>query len=393
MEPFEFFMNARVIFGRGKLESLADGDVVGEFDGRALLVTGKGSMKTLGVLDRVQESLRMAGKELTLFEGVEENPSVETVEEGARAAREAECSFVLGLGGGSALDAAKAIAIAASHPGSIWEYVEGHPETRPITRDTLPLLLIPSTSGTGSETSPYSVITNRSERVKDTMVSPFLYPRVAIVDPLLAASMGPELTAATGMDAFCHALEGYTSRFSQPLTDLIALDAMKRIIHSLPGAVADGEDAEARENLAWAATLAGMVIGQTGCTLVHAMSHPVSANFPISHGTACALLTPAVVQFGLRSDLEKYAGLASLFGLEIQGMTVQEAAWQAVPLIAGFLRNVGFRKSLKEMGLQEESIPDLAESAIKLGAFGCNKLSPNASEVADLFRKAMDWTL
>lgn len=390
MQPFEFFMGSRVIFGRGKLDTLSE--VAGEFDGRALLVTGKGSMKSTGVLDRVQEGLGKAGKEYTLFEGVEENPSAETVDRGATTARDAECSFIVGLGGGSALDAAKAIAVAVSHDGSIWEYVEGGPEPKPITPATLPLLLIPSTSGTGSETSPYSVITNREMRVKDTLVSPHLYPRAAIVDPLLAASMGPELTAATGMDAFCHALEGYTSRFSQPLTDLVALDALERVIRSLPRAVACGDDAEARDDLAWAATLAGMVIGQTGCTLVHAMSHPVSANFPISHGTACALLTPAVVQFGLRSDLDKYAHLASLFGLDIEGIPVMEAAREVVPLIEEFLVCAGFQKSLGEMGMQEEALPELAEGAVNSGAFGCNKLSPSAQEVADLFRRAMHWT-
>jgi len=386
---FQYYMPVKIIFGVGALSRV--GDEASKLGNRALIVTGRKAMRELNILDRVISLLEEKKVQSVVFDKVEPNPSVETVMEGAEIARKEKCDFVIGLGGGSALDAAKGIAIAATHEGSIWEYVEGYPKRREITSKTLPILAIPSTSGTGSETTPYAVITHRGEKIKDTLVSPFIYPKVSIVDPEIAAKMPPRLTAYTGMDAFCHALEGFTSRNSQPLTDLIALDALSRLIRYLPRAVAFGGDMEARVQVSLAATEAGIVIGETGCTLCHAMAHPITAHYDVPHGLACALLTPATLRYNLRSSIEKYAKIAQLFGMNTSGIPVREAAEAAIRLIEKFISDVGINISLAEAGVKAEGIRRMAEDTLKMGALKNNLIQPSLEEVEAIFKEALEW--
>jgi len=382
-------MPVRIIFGIGALSRV--GDEASKLGSRALIVTGRKAMRELNILNTVVSLLGEKNVQSVIFDKVEPNPSVETVMEGAEIVKEEKCDFVIGLGGGSALDAAKGIAIAATHEGSIWEYVEGYPKRREITSKVLPILAIPSTSGTGSETTPYAVITHKEERIKDTLVSPFIYPRISIIDPEIAAKMPPRLTAHTGMDAFCHALEGFTSRNSQPITDIIALDALSRLIRYLPRAVAFGEDMEAREQVSWAATEAGIVIGETGCTLCHAMAHPVTAHYNVPHGLACALLTPATLKYNLRSSLDKYAEIARLFGMNISGIPTREAAEAAIELIKKFISDVGINISLAEAGVRAEGIRKMAEDTLKMGALKNNLIQPSLEEIESIFKEALEW--
>jgi len=389
MLTFQYYMPVRIIFGIGALSRV--GDEASKLGSRALIVTGRKAMRELNILNTVVSLLGEKNVQSVIFDKVEPNPSVETVMEGAEIVKEEKCDFVIGLGGGSALDAAKGIAIAATHEGSIWEYVEGYPKRREITSKVLPILAIPSTSGTGSETTPYAVITHKEERIKDTLVSPFIYPRISIIDPEIAAKMPPRLTAHTGMDAFCHALEGFTSRNSQPITDIIALDALSRLIRYLPRAVAFGEDMEAREQVSWAATEAGIVIGETGCTLCHAMAHPVTAHYNVPHGLACALLTPATLKYNLRSSLDKYAEIARLFGMNISGIPTREAAEAAIELIKKFISDVGINISLAEAGVRAEGIRKMAEDTLKMGALKNNLIQPSLEEIESIFKEALEW--
>ena len=389
MLTFQYYMPVRIIFGIGALSRV--GDEASKLGSRALIVTGRKAMRELNILNTVVSLLGEKNVQSVIFDKVEPNPSVETVMEGAEIVKEEKCDFVIGLGGGSALDAAKGIAIAATHEGSIWEYVEGYPKRREITSKVLPILAIPSTSGTGSETTPYAVITHKEERIKDTLVSPFIYPRISIIDPEIAAKMPPRLTAHTGMDAFCHALEGFTSRNSQPITDIIALDALSRLIRYLPRAVAFGEDMEAREQVSWAATEAGIVIGETGCTLCHAMAHPVTAHYNVPHGLACALLTPATLKYNLRSSLDKYAEIARLFGMNISGIPTREAAEAAIELIKKFISDIGINISLAEAGVRAEGIRKMAEDTLKMGALKNNLIQPSLEEIESIFKEALEW--
>ena len=219
-------------------------------------------------------------------------------------------------------------------------------------------------------------------------MSPFIYPRISIIDPEIAAKMPPRLTAHTGMDAFCHALEGFTSRNSQPITDIIALDALSRLIRYLPRAVAFGEDMEAREQVSWAATEAGIFIGETGCTLCHAMAHPVTAHYNVPRGLACALLTPATLKYNLRSSLDKYAEIARLFGMNIGGIPTREAA---IELIKKFISDVGINISLAEAGVRAEGIHKMAEDTLKMGALKNNLIQPSLEEIESIFKETLEW--
>jgi alcohol dehydrogenase class IV len=382
-------MPTKILFGRGILSKV--GEEASKLGSKALIATGGRSMRESGFLNIVLDSLKEKGVEAVVFGKVEPNPSVETVMEGANVAREEKCNLIIGLGGGSSLDAAKGIAIAVTHKGSIWDYVEGNPQRKEITKETLPILAIPSTSGTGSETTPYAVITHKGEKLKDTLVSPHIYPKVAIIDPEIPTKMPPELTAYTGADAFCHGLEGFTSRKAQPVTDILALDALSRLIKYLPKVVAYGEDIEAREQVAWAATEAGIVIGQTGCTLCHAMAHPVSAHFNVPHGLACTLLTTFTLRFNLRGNLEKYAKISKLFGLHVKGLPIREAAEATIKLVEKFIFDIGIRTSLAEAGVKFEGIQRMAEDTLKMGALKCNMIQPSIEEIKVIFNEALNW--
>jgi alcohol dehydrogenase class IV len=382
-------MPTKILFGRGVLSRV--GEEASKLGGKVFIATSRRAMRELGFLNVILDSLKEKEVEAVVFDKVEPNPSVETVMEGANVAREEKCDSIIGLGGGSSLDAAKGIAIAVTHESSIWNYVEGNPQRKEITKKTLPILAIPSTSGTGSETTPYAVITHKSEKLKDTLVSPHIYPKVAIIDPEIPTKMPPELTAYTGADAFCHALEGFTSRKAQPATDILARDALSKLIKYLPKVVAYGEDIEARGQVAWAATEAGIVIGQTGCTLCHAMAHSVTAHFNVPHGLACALLTPFTLRFNLRSNLEKYAKIAELFGLHVKGLPIREVAEATIRLVEKFIFDIGIKTSLAEAGVKFEGIQRMAQDTLKMGALKCNMIQPSIEEVKAIFSEALNW--
>ncbi|MGC9308764.1 MAG: iron-containing alcohol dehydrogenase, partial [Thermoplasmatota archaeon] len=240
---FTQYNPVKVVFGSGTVENI--GSLVREHGGAALIVTGQSSMKKTGVLDRVVASLDETGVESMVFDKVEPNPSFPTVDAGAEQAK--ECDLVIGLGGGSAMDAAKAIAIAAANNRPIADFYNGEEPLR-----TMPIFAIASTAGTGSEVDRYFVLTNPKTKGKHGWGHPSTYPEAAIVDPAVMATMPPRLTASTGLDAFFHALEAYISLKATPMSDLYAREALRRIIDDLPVAYRHGDDMDARSSMALA---------------------------------------------------------------------------------------------------------------------------------------------
>ncbi|MCL5096599.1 MAG: iron-containing alcohol dehydrogenase, partial [Candidatus Omnitrophica bacterium] len=237
---------------------------------KALLVTGAHAMRATGVTNRLCDLLDSAGIETRLFDRISAEPNYEEIEQAGQLAKDFGAEVIVGCGGGSAIDAAKAVAVASTHPGSIMEYVVNGP--RPITGATLPIVAISSTSGTGSHVGRVAVLSDRAHRIKRALISDYLYPRIAFCDPEILKFMPREVTATTGFDAFAQALEGFLSRLENPLGNMCAQEAMRVIYHTLPKALQNGNDLDLRHAMAWADTLAGISLATNAIVIPHSFS-------------------------------------------------------------------------------------------------------------------------
>jgi len=285
---FGFFAPTRVVFGVGAISRA--GEVVSSLNPKSVLVvTGRGSMRKTGVLDNVIGLIKGAGINVAVFEGVKPDPPISQVDEGSRLAHENNCDLILGLGGGSALDAAKSIAVSVGKGKPIREFVDG-PH---VTEDALPIVAIPSTAGTGSETSRAAIIVFDETGVKGGVRGNALFPVAAIVDPELTLTVPRDVSFDTGFDALAHAIESYISRKASPVTDALAVHAMKLIAENLPKVVEDGSDIKAREGMCMAATLMGFNIANSTVCVPHRMQYPLAAAAEASHGRALSALIPA----------------------------------------------------------------------------------------------------
>ncbi len=353
----------RIIFGRGVIKKL--GPEVSSLGKKALLVTGRLAMRKTGILDSVMGIIEREGISLALFDRVEHDPCLETVNQGIRIAREKKSDIVIGLGGGSAMDAGKAIASLASQSGTIWEYHTG----KKIEKEGLPFVAVPTTAGTGAEITNNSVLTNKKISIKKSIRSPYMIAKVALVDPELTLSLRPQVTAYTGMDAFTQALESYVTRTSNPITDALALRAIEIIFQNLPQAVTNGKDVEIREKMALGSLLSAMAFSNSGLGAVHGLAHPIGAQFGVPHGLACAVLLPHVIGFNLISRPEKFTQAAEKIGVE----RVEDLP----RAIKRFLERIGLPLNFREYGITEADFPGIiAESR-------SSSMSKNPREVSD----------
>jgi alcohol dehydrogenase class IV len=304
VKPFRYFVPTEIVLGPGCLNTL--GDHARSLGKKALVVTGKNSARANGALDRVLAQVPDA----TLFDGVEENPISETCMRGAAVCREKGCDFVVAIGGGSAMDTAKAIAVLAHNPGTCADYFG----VDKYSGGNLPIIAVPTTAGTGSEVTPYSVIVDSATRVKRTIVAQGLFPKVALLDPELSRTMPRPVTVHTGLDALSQAMEGMVSLRSTPFGDALALEACRIVKTWLPRAAAHPNDIEARSQMLFAAMLSGCVIAQSGTTLIHSMGYYFTLEYGLAHGLANALLLTPVFQFDAKHLPEKVAAIASALG-------------------------------------------------------------------------------
>jgi len=379
---YEFTLPRKTLFGVGSLQKL--GEEAKRLGSKALLVTGRGSMRKAGVLDRAVDCLRSARVEVLLFEGVEPNPSVETIDSGAGVAKEKGCDLVIGLGGGSVIDAAKAMALMVKNPGSVADY---QLERKTISQPGLPMIAIPTTSGTGAETNHVSVITNTKMGIKRALKHPYMTPSVAILDPSLTLTLPPDITAATGMDALGHAVESYVSTAAHPFSEALSLRAIELIGANLREAVWNGRNITARENMAMAAYLAGMAL-MAGTGFAHLLSHPMSASFGVSHGQSIALLLPYVMESNLPYSREKFARIASALGEKVEGLSLQEASEQAVVAVRKLAQDIKVPQRLREVGIEEKDFPEWIRLA-KLSSFITTNPRPTSEEaLMEILNKA-----
>lgn len=379
---FQYFMPTRVIFGPGKLQVV--GEEVAKFGKRALLVTGKSSARKHGHLDRTVELLRKSGVDVVVFDQIEANPTNKTVNQGGELARREKCDVVIGLGGGSAMDAAKYIAVIAVEQIDCWAIVEG----AEVKRSPLPMIAITTTAGTGSEVSQFAVLSVPELKRKDGTGKPYLYPTLSIVDPELTLTLPPFETAASGVDALAQAIEPFTSRFANKISDMFAMEAIRLVAQNLRRAVHNGEDLVARTNMHLANVLAGFSLTLVDTTIAHVIAEAVGAVYNTSHGASVALTLPAVMEFNCVTNLEKFAQIARLLGVNTEGMSLREAAFSVPEALRQLIRDVGLPQGLSALGVTD--IDPVVALASRPGLSASNPRSLDEKDIEMLVRASVD---
>ena len=353
---------------------------------KGLIVTDE-MIRSSGIVPQIEQALSQSGIAYSIYDGVATEPVVEFVEAGLEMYREEGCDFVLAVGGGSPIDTAKAIAVMTTNEGSISDY-KGIGK---ITEKGAPLVAVPTTAGTGSEATVYTIITDAATDVKMLIGSPFVMPDMAIVDPLLTISSPPGVTAATGIDALVHAIEAYVSVKAQPMSDVFALSAIELISGNLRQAWANGEDMDAREKTMLGALQAGIAFSNSSVALVHGMSRPIGAYFHLAHGVSNAVLLVAVMEFSLTGNARRYADIAQALGENADGLTNVQVAELSVQAVRRLVSDVNI-PPLYELIEDEEEFcrlaPQMAEDAIDSGSPGNNPRQATKDEIIELYKRA-----
>jgi alcohol dehydrogenase class IV len=378
------FQPTELIFGRGRLGEL--GSLVRRFGTRTLLVTGKDRPAVTSLVARARQSLAAADVEVCHFDGVVPNPTVDSISAGAARARQFGAQSVIGLGGGSAMDSAKAIAVEAVHEGTSWDYLF---YKKAPTDATLPVVAVSTTSGTGSQVTQVAVITNTEARDKSAIYHANVFPKVAIVDPELMLSVPRDVTACTGFDVFCHAFESTLHPNCHPLVESWAWDAIGRVVGDLPRVLADGGDIDARESMAWADTLAGYSIAAAGVTLPHGMGMAIGGMYPhVAHGVSLAIVYPAFARFTWNHAIPQFSRVARLFEPGLAGAADQAAAHRAPALIEEFLTSIGLRVGLADVQVPEAELPALTRQCMVLPDYQGNPRVATPEEMAALLAES-----
>ena len=335
---------------------------------RVLLVTGRRAMRASGTTDALLALLADANLPVVLFEEVEHDPDLATIDAGRKLCRDEACDVVIGLGGGSAIDAAKAIAGLAHEASPTVAYQDG----KAITAPALPLVAIPTTSGTGSEATKVAVLTNAATRVKKSIRADTMWPAVAIVDPELTVSCPPAVTAASGMDALVQAIDSFTSIHATPLTDALAYDAACRLIRALEAAYDDGQNLDAREQCAYGSRQAGMALANARLGAVHGIAHPLGARCGLAHGVACALLMPPVMRLNAPHVGDKYARLSAVAGGDI------------IAFVERLLDRLGLLSAFHGPSVSGEEVVSIVEESMASGSLKANPTPVTEEDVMDI---------
>lgn len=386
---FEFSLPSRVIAGRGLLDSMAaEIEALGVTKG--MVVTDK-VLQEAGVVRRVLDALGSSSLEIAyVFDEVPPDSDTEIVQKGAELAREHGVDFLLAIGGGSSMDTAKGINIVYTLGGNILDHQGAGVVAAPLA---LKLVAIPTTSGTGSEVTGVAVIKDRAQNLKLSYPSPFLTPNLSILIPELTLSMSPRLTAATGMDALTHAVEAYLSTNADPFSDGLALHAIKIICQHLPAATHNGQDLEARYQMQVGACIAGASFTYPLVGVVHASAHAAGGVHGLHHGLGCSIMLPYGMEFNLEVSPERYRDIAQAMGIDVRGLSGEEAGWKAIEKVWRLAKDCGLPTNLKDAGVPQEAIPIIAEVALTDGAMVTNPRPAELEDLQQLMQQAYEGAL
>ena len=374
MHNFEFVLPTRIIFGSGEIIKL--GKEVKKIGRRPLLVTGKKSMRKTGILDKVLENLKQVDTEPVLFEKIEPNPRAKTVDEAGALAREEGCDMIIGLGGGSSMDAAKAIAAVAISKRPIWDHIySGEEQTFIPVRKALPIVCVPTIAATGSEADSGAVISNGDTNEKAGIFGRPLFPTMSIVDPELTVSCPRDYTLDGGIDIISHVIESYFTGTSIAfLQDRFSESIIRTVMYYLPIAAENPEHLEAREHLSWCSSVAlsGLInLGRGGNFPLHALEHAVSGHYDISHGRGLALLLPALMDYTLAARPQKFVEFGlNVFGLEFDEESVEHAARHTIEAMIGFLTSIDRYLHFSDLGIGDEKFEQMADDVIRIYSRG-----------------------
>ena len=382
MYSFEAFLPTKIVFGKGRVNDLPK--YVKGMGKKAMIVTGKSSTKKSGLLDRVIKLLKDAGIDSIVFDKIMPNPILEIVDEGAEIARKEAVDLIIGLGGGSAIDSSKAISITACSGGSYWDYTRVGKAKKP--KCALPIVAIPTTHGTGTEADPFMVITNRKTKEKlGQGFGELTFPKVSIVDPETMVTLPPDQTAYTSMDAFYHSLEAFLNVNAYPYSDVLAIDSMKRVVSNLRIAYENGSDIEARTELAWASTEAGITETLTGVVINHALEHGLSGfNEKVTHGLGLCTLGPSFLEYIYEHAYERIA----IVGREVFGVieySDKRAAMLSIKKLWEFQEIFGCNVPIRELGISKDDFERMAKVVYRMFK-ELAKMTPGNPKVEDFVK-------
>ncbi|ABS07462.1 L-threonine dehydrogenase [Shewanella baltica] len=379
----KFFIPSVNVLGQGAVDD-AIGDIKTLGFKHALIVTDKPLVK-IGLVGEVAEKLGQNGITSTIYDGVQPNPTVTNVEAGLALLKANNCDFVISLGGGSPHDCAKGIALVATNGGSIKDY-EGLDQS---AKPQLPLVAINTTAGTASEMTRFCIITDEARHIKMAIVDKHTTPLLSVNDPELMLKKPASLTAATGMDALTHAVEAYVSIAANPITDACAIKAMELIQANLVNAVENGQDINAREQMAYAQFLAGMAFNNASLGYVHAMAHQLGGFYDLPHGVCNALLLPHVQEYNAQVVPARLKDIAKAMGVDVSGMTDEQGASAAIAAIKKLSVAVKIPENLTLLGVKAEDIPTLADNALKDACGFTNPKQATHAEICQIFTNAL----
>jgi alcohol dehydrogenase len=347
-----------ILFGLGTIGEL--GKRVGSLGATQVTVVTDEGVAGAGILDRVLGVLEKSGVACGVFDKVEKEPSLENVEHAFKEASGFSSQAVVGLGGGSSIDVAKMVAVLLKHGGNLRDYLG----LDKVPGRGLPTIFIPTTAGTGSEVSKYAIFDNREAKTKLGAVSNHLIADLAVVDPELTVSMPPAVTAATGADAFIHAVEGYVAVKSTPLSDLLALEAVRIIYENLPAAFADGQNIPARYQMAYGSMLAGIVLNVAGASASHALAYPIGSEYHVPHGVGCMLTFLEVMDYFAMADMAKFSRMAQAMGVKTKNMSPRQASKQAVEEMRRLVDYIEIPHKLSAINMDRNLIEPFAKSVV-----------------------------
>ncbi|MBN2515426.1 MAG: iron-containing alcohol dehydrogenase [Deltaproteobacteria bacterium] len=355
---FSFTGAKEIVFGEGAFDRLAE--YVTLLNGKKPLIVLDKNLAERGFDEKIADLLKHAGMKYVLYDKVEAEPLLEIADKVAGMAVKKKADSVVGIGGGSAMDVAKAAAAIAANKGKAKDYLG----LNKVPGPGLPKIMVPTTAGTGSEVTFTAVFVRKDLKKKEGMNSQYLYPELALLDPTLTLSVPPMVTATTGVDALCHAFESYTSIHSSPMSEMMSLEAIRLISSNLRTCVHDGSNLAARKNMLLGSLYAGLGLANAGVTAVHSLSYPLGGTYGISHGLANTVLLPSVMRFNLPGALEKYVVVAKTMGEVVNNLSIREAAYMAVEAVENLIDDCGIIDTLETLGIDRKDFPLLADTAM-----------------------------
>lgn len=385
MKAFTYFQPTEICYGCGRIKEA--GEITAGYGKRCLLVTVPEFDAFAPLYANVKKSLADAGVAVAHFDGVVPNPTTDSITAGAEMAVAHKADVVLGLGGGSSMDSAKAIAVEATHEGTCWDYL--FYRDTPPTEKTLPVIAVSTTSGTGSQVTQVAVVTHTANRDKSAVYNPIVYPKVAIVDPELMLTVPKHVTASTGFDVFCHAFESYLHPNASPYIDMMALKAIRLMAKHLRVATKDGSNIEARSAMAWADTLAGLCIANAGVTVPHGIGMAIGGMYPhIMHAEALAMVYPAFTRFTYSSAIKEFAVVGRILDPDLDAEPDEPAAEKSCEVIDALLKEIGMWMDLETMKVPEDELPALAKQSMVLPDYKNNPRVATLEEMNDLLAQS-----